>query len=273
MNNPIVAIEPGPKRLTSMITDLWTYRELLTYLAWRDVSVRYRQTAIGVAWVVLQPLLGMVIFSAFLGNVVRVPADDLPYPMFALVGLLAWTFFSNAVSASANSLVSSSVLVTKVYLPRLVVPCAAVLASLVDLLIASVLLLPMMIYYGISPRASIAAFPLLILLLVLLATAIGAWLAAVNAKYRDVKHAVPFALQLGLFASPVLYPVSLVPSKWRWLVDLNPLTGILENLRWSLLGTEPQYPSLASAAFSTGFLLFAALWVFNSMEQQFADVI
>jgi lipopolysaccharide transport system permease protein len=252
---------------------LWHYRELLYFLTWRDVKVRYKQTALGVAWAVLQPLCTMLVFSLFFGRLAGVPSECLPYPLFAFAGLLPWVFFSNALANSGNSLVGSANLITKVYFPRLLVPGAAVGAGLVDLGIGFALLVPLMTYYGQGPSWSILLLPLLVVLLTLLALGIGLLTSALNVKYRDIRYALPFVIQLWMFVSPVIYPLSFVPAKWRWVMWLNPLAGIIEGFRAVLFGKSVEWALLGVAAALTLVLLALAAFVFRRMEKSFADVV
>jgi lipopolysaccharide transport system permease protein len=231
----VVIIEPPRGWAHLGFGELWTHRDLLYFLARRDIKVRYAQAAMGVAWAVLQPLMMMVIFSVFLGRLAEVPSDGIPYPVFALAGLVPWTYFSNAVASATESLVASSNLVSKVYFPRLVVPLAALLSWLPDLAIASVLVVGLMLIYGIVPSATIVFLPLFGLFSLLAAASVSVWLSALNVSYRDVRYAVPFILQLWLFATPVVYPASLVPVQWRPLFGLNPMAGVVEGFRWALL--------------------------------------
>src|SRR5262245_18184476 len=223
--------------------ELWQYRELLYFLTWRDIKVRYKQTVLGAAWAVIQPLFLMVVFSLFFGRLAGVPSDGLPYPLFTFCGLLPWQLFAHALSESSNSLVGSQNLVTKVYFPRLVVPISAVLGGLIDFAIALVILLVMLFFYGIVPGWQIVTLPGFILLAVLAALGVGLWLAALNVQYRDVRYTITFLVQFWLFATPVAYPSSIVPEKWRALYGLNPMVGVVDGFRWALLG-RPQSPGL-----------------------------
>jgi len=253
---------------------LWAYRELLYFLAWRDIKVRYKQTVFGVAWAIIQPLAMMVVFSVFLGRLAGVPSDGVPYPIFVYCGLVVWQAFSQSLATATGSVVASANLVTKVYFPRLVIPIAAVAVGLVDALIGSVVLILLLVYYHVGITPAILTLPAFLLLAVLTALAAGVWLAALNVQYRDVRHAVPFLIQLWLFATPVVYPSSLVPENWRPLLALNPVTGVVEGFRWALLGQAP--PALPLLAVSTGatlIVLVGGLFYFRRMEQTFADAI
>lgn len=269
----IISISSQGPSLVRSLQEIWEYRELLYFLTWRDVKVRYRQTALGVAWAVLQPLLAMLLFALFFGKLAHMPSDGMPYALFAYAGLLPWMFFANAITNSGESMVANPDLITKVYLPRVLVPCGAVLAAMLDFGIGFMLLIALMLYYGVAPTAALAAFPGLVMLTVLLASAVGMWMAALNVKYRDVRYALPFAIQLWMFASPVIYPSSLVPPQWRWLLLLNPLTGLIDGFRSCLFGRSFDWPGLGMAAGLTVGALFYALWSFRKMETDFADVI
>ena len=273
-SEPVVTIRPDGATGRLDLRDLWQYRELLYFLTWRDVKVRYKQTALGIAWVLVQPVLMTAIFTLFLGGLARVPSEGrTPYPLFAYVGLLPWTFFSGAVLASATSVVYSSQLITKVYFPRLIIPAAAVAARLVDLAVAFVVLIGLMIIYGVTPTWSAAALPLLTVLAVLLAVGVGTFVAALNVKYRDVGIIVPVVVQLGMFVSPVVYSTSLVPERWRGIYALNPLVGIIDGFRAALFGRPFDWGALAISAVVTVAVLVQALYVFRRMETNFADTI
>jgi homopolymeric O-antigen transport system permease protein len=254
--------------------ELWDYRELLYFLTWRDVKVRYKQTALGAAWAIIQPLFMMLVFSLFFGRLAKVPSDNIPYPIFAFCALLPWQLFAHSLTESSNSLVANERLITKVYFPRLVVPISAVLGGLVDFAIAFVLLLAMMVYYGIVPGLAILALPGLLLLAILTALAVGLWLSALNVKYRDVRYTINFLIQFWLFATPVAYPSSIVPERWRPLYGLNPMAGVVEGFRWALLGkAEPPGALLAVSVVVVIVLLVGGLYYFRRMEQEFADVV
>lgn len=256
------------------LADLWRSRELIYFLTLRDIKVRYTQAALGVAWAVLQPLLMMVIFTLFLGRLAKVPSDGFPYPVFAFAGLIPWTFFSNAVGAGANSVVGSANLVSKVWFPRLALPLAAALAWLPDLCITSALLIGMMLIFGITPPLTAVLLPAFILFALLAAAGVSLWLAALNVSYRDVRYAVPFVLQLWLFATPVVYPASLVPERFRTLLGLNPMAGVVEGFRWALLGhRQPPWGLMAVSGLVSLVALAAGAYYFRKAETGFADVI
>jgi lipopolysaccharide transport system permease protein len=272
---PLVVIEPKRSSLMLDLREIWAHRELLYFLMWRDVKVRYKQTALGVAWVVLQPLLMMLIFTLFFGRLAGIQSDDgIPYSLFAYAGLLPWTFFSSAVNLSGNSLVNSASLVTKVYFPRLILPLAAVGAVLLDFAISSCVLAALMVYWRVGVGVSLLALPLLLVLLTALALGAGTLMAALNVKYRDIRIALPFVLQIWLFASPIIYPASMVPGRWRWLMALNPMTGVIEGFRAALFGRKDfDWPSLAVSAVVAVVLLACAAFTFKRMEKSFADIV
>ena len=270
---PLVTIEPQKSWVPLNIRDLWVCRELLYFLMWRDIKVRYKQTALGAAWAVIQPLVTMIIFTYFFGRLARVPTEGLPYPIFFYTGLLIWTFFSNAVNSGANSLISNSNLITKVYFPRLIIPSAAVGAGLLDFAIASLLLIGLLIYYSFQVTLGYLMLLPLIALTTLLALGIGIWFSALNVRYRDVRYALPFLIQIWLFVSPIIYPASLVPAEWRWVMILNPVTGLIESFRASLFGRTFPWGSLAYSFGFTIVMLAYAAYTFRRMERNFAELI
>lgn len=271
---PTIVIEPPRGWALVDLREIWRYHELLYFLTWRDIKVRYKQTVIGAAWAVLQPFLTMVVFSVIFGRLVNVPSDGVPYPVFSYVALLPWTFFATALNRSSASLVYDANLISKVYFPRLIVPIAAVLAPLVDFAIAFIMLLGMMLFYGIVPDVAVLALPLFLALAFLTALGAGFWLSALNVKYRDVGYAVPFLTQVWLFVTPVAYPSSIIPERWQWLYGLNPLAGVVEGFRWALLGTEnPPGVIMIVSAVAVIALLAGGLLYFRRMEDEFADVV
>lgn len=272
-DEPLLVIQPRRSWAAVNLRELWAYRELLYFLTWRDLKVRFKQTLLGVAWVLVQPLLTTLIFTLFLGQLARVPSDNLPYALFVYAGMLPWTFFANAVTSGGNSLVGSAHLITKVYFPRMIIPGAAVATRLVDFGIAFVILLGLMIYYRVGVTWNIAMLPVLMALIMVFAFSVGMWASALNVKYRDVAHVLPVLLQLWMFASPVIYPASLVPEKWRWLYALNPVTGIVEGFRDSLFNRPFNWLSLAVSAVVTLSLLVYAAYAFRRMEKSFADIV
>lgn len=271
---PVLTLRASSGRALPRLREAWEYRELLLFLTWRDISVRYKQTALGVAWAVLQPVLTMLVFSVFFGILAKVPSDGIPYPLFAFCGLLPWQLFSYALTNSANSLVANERLVTKVYFPRLIVPVSAVLAGLADFLVAFVVLLAMLAWYGIVPTAAMLMLPAFVLLAVLTAVAVGLGLSALNVQFRDVRYTLPFLTQFWMFATPIAYPSSLVPETWRPLYGLNPMSGVVEGFRWALLGrAEPPGLMLFVSTAVVLLGLWAGLGYFLRVERTFADVI
>ena len=269
-----VHIEPSRGWVALNLGDLWKYRELLYFLVWRDIKVRYKQTALGAAWAVLQPVLTMVVFSVFFGRLAQMPSDGLPYPLFAYSALLPWQLFAFALSESGNSLVANQRLITKVYFPRLVIPIAAVLAGLVDFAIAFLVLLGMMVYYQVVPTLAVLLLPLFLLLVLATALAVGLWLSALNVQYRDVRYVIPFLTQFWLFLTPIAYPSSLVPEWLRPLYALNPMVGVVEGFRWALLGTQNNAGALVFiSAIVVVLLLIGGLLYFRRMEKTFADLV
>ena len=271
---PLTIIRPSRGWAALRWRELWEYRELLYFLVWRDVKVRYKQTVFGVAWAVLQPLVAMVIFSTFFGRLAKMPSDGIPYPVFAYCGLLPWQLFAHALNESGNSLIANERLITKVYVPRPIIPCAAVLAGLVDFGISFLVLLGMMAAFGVAPTAAVITLPAFIVLAIAAALAVGLWLSALNVQYRDVRYTIPFLTQFWLFATPVVYPSSLVPESWRWLVGLNPMAGVVEGFRWALLGkAEGPGALLAVSVVVVLIMLIGGVYYFRRMERTFADVV
>jgi lipopolysaccharide transport system permease protein len=255
------------------LSELWHYHELLYFLTLRDIKVRYKQTLMGVAWVIIQPLTTTLIFTLVFNRFVRLDTGSLPYPLFALSGLLLWLFFANAVTNSTNSLLTNTDLITKVYFPRLFIPAASVGAGLVDLVIAFLLLIVLSFYYGVALTLNILLLPLFILMMALLALGVGLLSAAVTVKYRDLRHALPFIIQLWMFASPVIYPTSIVPERWKWLVIINPVAGIIEGFRASLTGRPFDWVHVSISAIITLAILVFSVYIFRRFEDTFADVI
>jgi lipopolysaccharide transport system permease protein len=274
---PLLVIEPNRTCIIPDFAGLWQYRELLYFLTWRDVKIRYKQTFLGAAWAVIQPLFTMLVFTLFFGNLAKVPSDGIPYPLFAYAGLLPWTFFANAVTNSGNSLVGGAHLVTKVYFPRVIIPAAAVFAGLVDLAIALVIFAVPMACYRVPLTAGILVLPFLLLLLSTLAVSVGMWMAALNVKYRDIRYALPFVIQLWMFLTPVIYPASIVPRRYQMAYALNPLAGIIEVFRVALLGgvngTRIEWGALGLSVAVVTLLLLVASHHFRRMEREFADLI
>jgi len=270
---PSIRIRASKRWSAIDLHELWIHRELLYFLVWRDLKVRYKQTVLGASWVILQPVLTTLVFATFLGNIARVPSNGVPYILFLYSGLLPWIYFSNAVSTSSHSLIASAHMITKVYFPRSIVPFAAVLVRLSDFLVASAILVVLMIYYGQPLKWTILITPLLILHLTLLTLGLSFWFAALNVKYRDVGTVLPVVMQLWMFASPVVYPANLVAPRWNWAYSLNPLTGIISAFRSALFGIPLDLRSLLISAAITIALLVYAAFVFRHMEDQFADVV
>jgi lipopolysaccharide transport system permease protein len=271
---PTVVIEASTGLIRLNLDLLYQYRELLYFLIWRDVKIRYKQTAIGVAWAVLQPFATMVLFALVFGRFAGVPSEGVPYPVFAYVALLPWYYFSQAVTESGRSLVGDSNLIRKVYFPRLVIPLAAVIRPLVDFSLSFLVLLYLMLWFGVRPTWGVATLPALVLLALVTALGVGVWLSALNVRYRDVGHTIPFLMQLWMFASPVAYPVSVVPQPWQFIYSLNPMVGVVEGFRWALLGraTADLRAVFASLVIVLAVLVTGLIY-FRQTEQTFADVI
>jgi lipopolysaccharide transport system permease protein len=269
-----ILIQPGSGWVAINLRELWEYRELLYFLAWRDVKVRYKQTALGAAWAILQPLMTMVVFSLFFGKLAKMPSDGVPYPIFSFAALVPWTFFANGLGQSANSLVGSQSLIKKVYFPRLTIPIAAVLGGVIDFFLAFVLLLGMMFYFDVIPTLNVIWLPLLLLLSIVTALGVGLWLSAMNVQFRDVRYVLPFLTQLWLFATPIAYPSSLLAEPWRTIYGVNPMVGVVEGFRWALLGTASAPGSMiAVSGLAALALLISGAYYFRRMERSFADVV
>jgi lipopolysaccharide transport system permease protein len=271
---PITSIRAAGRWPSLNLRELWAYRELLYFLVWRDVKVRYKQTAIGAVWAILQPLLTMVVFTIVFKNLADMPSDGLPYTIFAYTALLPWHLFAGALTRCVASLVSEAHLISKVYFPRLLVPFAATLSGLVDFVLAFILLLGMMVWYRIIPTWGLLLLPFLVILALMAALSIGIWLSAINVRYRDVGHAIPFMIQIWMFASPVAYSISAIPQKWHFLYSLNPMTGVIEAFRWALLGkAQPDFVAIGITVVMTIVLLLGGIVYFKRMEETFADVV
>jgi lipopolysaccharide transport system permease protein len=270
----LTEIGPSSGLLSLDLAELWEYRELLFLLAWRDATVRYKQSVVGIGWAVIQPLLMMGIFSLVFGSFAKLPSDGLPYPVFSLCALVPWNYFARSLADSSNSLVGSSHLLTKIYFPRLILPISKVFSGLIDFAIAFILLIGVMAWYHVVPSPRIALLPLFVGVAILTSFAIGLWLTALNVKYRDVGFVVPFLVQVWLYASPVAYSSKLVPVRFQWIYGLNPMVGVVEGFRWALLGrTPPNAESMLSSLFIVVVLLFSGLYYFRRMERTFADLI
>lgn len=271
---PVLLIRPSQGWSALNLRDLWRYRELVFFLTWRDISVRYKQTVLGAAWAIIQPFFTMVVFSVFFGRLGKVPSDGIPYPLFAYCALLPWQLFAFSLTEASNSLVANERLITKVYFPRLAIPISATLAGLVDFAIAFVVLLGMLIFYDIRPTAAICFLPLFVLLAIVTALGVGLWLSALNVQYRDVRYTIPFLTQVWLFSTPVAYPSSLIPEPWRALYGLNPMAGVVEGFRWALLGTgNAPGPLLAVSVLAALTVLVSGMFYFRRMERTFADIV
>jgi lipopolysaccharide transport system permease protein len=273
-STPVIYIKRSKGLVSLRLGELWQYRELLYFLIWRDVKVRYKQTALGVAWAVVQPFFTMVIFSLFFGRLAKVPSDGVPYPLFAYCALVPWGFFANGLNMGSNSLVESANLIRKVYLPRLAIPIATVLSGGVDFVVSFLLLVGMMLYYGRMPGIAAAWLPLLLVLGLVTALGVSLWLSALNVQYRDVRYTIPFLTQIWMFATPIAYPSSLVPEAWRALYGLNPMVGVVEGFRWALLGTATRPgPMLIVSSLTAVVILITGAMYFRYTEKTFADVV
>jgi lipopolysaccharide transport system permease protein len=267
-------IRPPQGWLELNLAELWAYRELLYFFVWRDIKVRYKQTLIGAGWAVLQPLLAMTVFTLIFGMLAKIPSDGLPYPVFYFCALLPWMYFAGALATATNTIVYHQRVITKVFFPRVLLPVSAVLAGLLDLAIGFVLLLGMLAYYGMVPTIHMTLLPLFVLLALATALGVGLWLSALNALYRDVRYVVPFVVQIWMFASPVVYPASLVPVEWRWLYGLNPMAGVIEGFRWAVTGSgEAPGMTLLASSLAVALILVSGLFYFQRMESKIADVV
>jgi len=272
--NNLTVIEPKKGWIRFDLKEIWKYRELFYFLTKRDIKVRYKQTFLGGLWAIIQPVFTMIVFTLFFGKLAKVPSDGIPYPIFVYAGLLPWTYFANALAASGNSLVGSANLITKVYFPRLIIPASASLAGLVDFFIAMLVLGFLMVYYQFLPSYGILLFPALVTLTFLCAVGVGLWLSALNVEYRDIRYAIPFLIQIWMFVSPVIYSVSIVGENYRWLLAINPMGGVINAFRASLLGHQPiDWFLLSISAAIILFLLFSGMYYFRRMEKTFADVV
>ncbi len=270
----VTIIRPSSGWAALDLRDLWAYRELILFLTWRDLKVRYKQTLLGASWAVLQPFLTMVVFSIFFGGLAEVPSDGVPYPIFSYTALIPWTLFSKALQDASRSLVASSHMITKVYFPRMILPLSSVLAGLVDFLIAFVVLLGLMVYFGIFPTGNIWMLPLFLLLTLVTAVGVSLWLSALNVLFRDIGYVLPFLAQFWMFITPIAYPSSMVPERWQALYAVNPMTGVIEGFRWALLGTG-QPPGIMTVVSSLValVLLISGMFYFKRMERIFADMV
>lgn len=270
----VLLIEPSKGWVSLKLKDLWEYRELLYFLTWRDIKVRYKQTALGAAWAIIQPFFSMVVFSLFFGKLAKIPSDGIPYPIFSYAALVPWTFFANGLAQSSNSLVGSSNLLKKVYFPRLAIPIATVLSEVVDFILAFSVLLAMMVYFGVAPTINILYLPLFLLLALITSLGVGLWLSALNVQFRDVRYVIPFITQFWMFATPIAYPSSLLSEPWRTIYGINPMVGVVEGFRWALLGTSTRPgPIVGVSALAAVLLLVGGAFYFRRMEKTFADVV
>lgn len=270
---PVIRIEPSRGWVGLKLRELWEYRELLYFLIWRDIKVRYKQTVLGAAWAIIQPLMTMVVFSIFFGRLAGIPSDGIPYPLFSFTALVPWTFFANGLTQSSNSLVGSGHLITKVYFPRLIIPISAVTSGILDFAIAFIVLIGMALYYGVHPGWGLVALPLLVLLAFVTALGVGLWLSALNVEYRDVRYVVPFMTQFWMYATPIAYPSSLLPGPWRILYGINPMVGVVEGFRWALIGSKPPGAMIYVSAATAIILLLGGAFYFRRMERTFADIV
>lgn len=271
---PVLIIRPSKGWISLRLRDIWEFRELLYFLVWRDLKVRYKQTILGVVWVVLQPVMTMLVFSIFFGRLIGVPTDGIPYPIFSITALIPWQFFANSITVSGNSLVVNQHLITKIYFPRLIIPIAAVFSGLIDFAVAFGVMIVILVMYGITPTATVLALPFFLLLVISLTLAVGLWLSALNVQYRDVQHTIPFLVQFWFFGSPIVYSSNLVPETWRAWYALNPVVGIVEGFRWALVGKPGEIGTLVVVStLVIVVLLIGGLVYFRRVEKIFPDVV
>lgn len=270
---PVMVIRPLSGLVPIDFKELWAYRELLITFVKRDIKVRYKQTALGAAWAIIQPLFMMVVFSLFFGRLAKIPSEGIPYPIFSYAALLPWTLFAEGISRSTNSMISNSNIMTKVYFPRLIMPISGVISPLIDFAIAFVILVMMMLYFGFVPTLNVLWLPAFMLLALMTSLGVGLWLSALNVQYRDFQYTVPFLIQLWLFASPVVYPSTILPEPYRTIYGLNPMAGVIEGFRWALLGTAPPSTMMAISAMIVIVILISGAFYFKHMEKTFADVV
>ena len=269
-----IRIKPPPRGVDLNLAEAWAHRELLYFFVWRQLKLRYKQTVIGAGWAILQPLLTMLTFSLIFGRLARLPSDGLPYPVFYYTGLLPWMYFTNALTAATNTMVDHQRVITKVYFPRILLPVAAVLAGLADFAIALMVMLVLMPMYGVSVTAAVLALPVFLLLALLTAVGVGLWLSALYAVYRDVRYLLPFLVMLWMFLSPVVYPSTMVPERWRWLYGVNPMAGVIDGFRWALTGSaQPSGSLLVASTAAVGLLLLGGVICFQRLEATIADVV
>ncbi len=274
LRTPTLRIAPSRGWVSLKLNELWEYRELLYFLIWRDIKVRYKQTALGATWAIIQPFFTMIVFSLFFGHLAKMPSDGIPYPIFSFAALVPWAFFANGLSQSSNSLVGSSNLITKVYFPRLIIPLASAFSGVVDFLIAFAVLIVMMLYYGLLPTLNVLWLPLFVLLALVTSLGVGLWFSALNVEYRDVRYVVPFITQFWLFVTPIAYPSSLLHEPWRTIYGLNPMVGVVEGFRWALLRTNTAPgPIIAVSSAAALVILITGAFYFRRMEKTFADIV
>jgi lipopolysaccharide transport system permease protein len=273
-SSQVVVIQPSEGWISLDLKALWQYKELLYFLCWRDIKVRYKQTVLGAAWAIIQPFFTMVVFSLFFGRLAKIPSDGLPYTVFCYAALVPWTFFANGLSQASDSLVSNSNLIKKVYFPRLVIPIATVLSGIVDFILAFLVLLGMMFYYGLTPTIHILLLPAFLLLALVTGLGVALWLSAMNVQFRDVRYVIPFVLQFWLFATPIAYPSSLLSEPWRTFYGINPMVGVVEGFRWALLGADAGLSLMSLVSSITAVvMLITGLFYFRRMEKSFADMV
>jgi lipopolysaccharide transport system permease protein len=270
---PTLVIRPPRKWVPIDFSELWSYRELLYFFVWRDVKIRYKQTGLGVAWAVIQPLFTMVIFSVIFGGFAQIPSEGIPYPLFTFAALLPWQLFSEGMTRSTTSMVSNANIMTKVYFPRLIMPMAGILSPIVDFLIAMVILVLMMAYYGFVPTVNVVFLPAFVLLALATSLGVGLWLSALNVQYRDFQYTLPFLIQIWMFASPVVYSTNMVPEQYQLIYGLNPMAGVIEGFRWALLGTAPPSGIIGLSVVVVLVLIISGVFYFKKMEQYFADIV
>lgn len=272
--NVVTRIQPSKGWVSLKLGELWEYRELLYFLVWRDIKVRYKQTVLGGAWAIIQPFFTMVIFSIFFGRLAKVPSDGIPYPIFAYTALVPWAFFANGLNQASNSLVGNANLINKVYFPRIAMPLASVLSGILDFVLAFIMLIGMIYYYGMSPTANVLWLPFFLLLAFVTSLGTSLWLSAMYVQFRDIRHIVPFLTQIWLFATPIAYPSSLLSEPWRTVYGINPMAGVVEGFRWALLGVgNAPGPIIAVSSTVASFLLLSGIFYFRRMEKTFADVV
>jgi len=271
---PVIRVEPSKGWVPLKLKELWEYRELLYFLTWRDIKVRYKQTVLGAAWAIIQPFFTMVVFSLFFGRLAKIPSDGVPYPIFSYAALVPWAFFANGLNKASNSLVGNANLIKKVYFPRLAMPIAAVFSGIVDFVLAFIVLFGMMLYFGIVPTINVIWLPFLLMLALITSLGVALWLSAMNVQFRDVRYIIPFLTQFWLFATPIAYPSSLLSEPWRTIYGINPMVGVVEGFRWALLGTETSPgPIIIVSSLVALALLIGGAFYFRRMEKTFADVV